>query len=217
MTANDSIGTEVQARNTSLLIVGAGGHGRVVADAALAAACWRSVTATDSDPALWSGELLPGVRLLPKDEAMELTDCVFHLAIGSADIRERISRDLIGRLATVQHPRSSVSPYAEIAAGCFIAAQAVVAPRARLGTCVIVNHGTIIDHDCTVGDCSHVAPGASLGGAAKVGERVLVGAGARLLPLVSVCSDVTIGAGAVVTKSISTPGVYAGVPAVRIK
>lgn len=202
---------------STLVVLGAGGHGRVVADAALLEGRWSGVSATDRNPARSSGELLPGVPLAPVASALAAAASI-HVAIGSAQSRQA-ECEAVGmqRLATVIHPKATVSPYAEIAGGCFIAAASVVAPQAALGSGVIVNHGAVIDHDAVVGDFCHVAPGARIGGGVRVGKRVLVGAGAALLPGLTVCDDVTIGAGSVVLASIVQPGVYAGVPARRIR
>jgi sugar O-acyltransferase (sialic acid O-acetyltransferase NeuD family) len=200
-----------------LLIFGAGGHGRVVADAALAAGQWLRVLASDRDPARCSGELLVGVALLPAYAATSAVAAI-HVAIGDAASREKEVAALPqGLLATVIHPRASVSPHAGVAPGCFIAAQAVVGPHASLGISVIVNHGAVVDHDVTVGDFSHIAPLAALGGGVTLGRRVLVGSGASIRPRVRVGDDVVIGAGAVVVNDLTEPGVYAGVPARRLK
>lgn len=231
----------------TLLIFGAGGHGRVVADAALAQGRWARVRVTDRDAArvgevLWAGLVVEAV-----DEAIAGSTEV-HVAIGSAVAREKEARALaVGfdaalshrhpttsdggfrrvavstanptalPFATVIHPHATASSHAHIGPGCFVAAQAVVAPGARLGVSVIVNHGAVIDHDAQVGDFSHVAPLAALGGGVQVGRRVLVGAGAALLPGVRIADDVVIGAGAVVRDTIEQAGVYAGVPARRVR
>lgn len=200
----------------TLLIFGAGGHGRVVADAALGTGAWSRVIATDRDPQRCHGELLPGVTLLPVDTGMAQADAV-HVAIGDAVSRRKEAAAIGAKpLATVIHSRASVSVHATIAAGCFVAAQSVVAPGARLGRAVIVNHGAVVDHDVQVGDFCHVAPLAALGGGAEVGANVLVGSGASVLPRVRVASDVTIGAGAAVCDHLAGPGRYAGVPARRL-
>ncbi|MDB5872702.1 MAG: sugar O-acyltransferase, sialic acid O-acetyltransferase NeuD family [Ramlibacter sp.] len=201
---------------SSLLIFGAGGHGRVVADAALAAGRWPSVSATDRDPARCTGELLPGVALGPA--SMAASAAAVHVAIGDAAARAREVGALPpGALASVVHPKASISPLARISPGCFVAAQAVVAPGASLGIAVIVNHGAVVDHDVSVGDFSHIAPLAVLGGGVQVGRRVLVGGGAGILPGLRVGDDVVIGAGAVVVEDLPEAGVYAGVPARRLK
>ncbi|MDB5860970.1 MAG: sugar O-acyltransferase, sialic acid O-acetyltransferase NeuD family [Ramlibacter sp.] len=203
---------------STLVILGAGGHGKVVADAALARGAWPRVVATDRNPARCRGELLPGVILLPLDAALALPDADFHVAIGSAEARERETELLSGRaLASIVHPGATVSPHAVIEAGCFVAAQAVVAPSAVLGRGAIVNHGAVVDHDAQVGAFTHVAPHAALGGEVHVGRGVLVGAGAKVLPGLRICDGVTLGAGAVVLATIGEPGVYAGVPARRVR
>lgn len=208
----------MQAQHPSrLVILGAGGHGRVVADAALAQGAWSQVLATDRDPKRCQGELLPGVPLLALRDA-ESGGAAVHVAIGNAQARERETAALGARPpASVVHPHASVSPHAAVGAGCFLAAQAVLAPAAQLGLCVIVNHGAVVDHDVRVGDFSHLAPLCSLGGGVRVGRRVLVGTGARILPGLVIADDVVIGAGAVVHGPISEPGVYVGVPARRVK
>ena len=210
--------TNVQAQHPSqLVILGAGGHGRVVADAALAQGSWSEVLATDRDPQRCQGALLPGVRLVALKHA-DASGAAVHVAIGNAQAREKEAAAFgAQRLASVIHPQASVSPHATLGAGCFAAAQAAVAPGAQLGLAVIVNHGAVVDHDVLVGDFSHLAPLCSLGGGVRIGRRVLVGTGARILPGLAVSDDVVIGAGAVVRDSIVEPGVYVGVPARRVK
>jgi acetyltransferase EpsM len=202
--------------STTLMILGAGGHGRVVADAALAQGTWQQVRVTDNDAAKYGQVLMAGLSVEPLQHALRDAGAV-HLAIGSAALRERQARGLSLPFATVLHPHASVSPYAEIGAGCFVAARAVVAPNARLGLGVIVNHGAVVDHDVQVGEFTHAAPLVALGGNVRIGRRVLVGSGAKVLPGLRVCDDVVIGAGAVVVADIDTPGVYAGVPARRVR
>ncbi len=201
----------------SLLIFGAGGHGRVVADAARLAGQWSAIVASDRDPARCRGELLAGIALLQPDGALATAQAV-HVAIGNAASREKeVAALAAGVLATVVHPQATVSSQASLSPGCFIAAQAVVAPLAGLGRSVIVNHGAVVDHDATVGDFSHIAPRAALGGRVQVGRRVLIGSGACVLSGLRVGDDVVVGAGAVVCDHLDEPGVYAGVPARRLK
>ena len=203
-----------------LLLFGAGGHARVVADAALCSGQWGALQASDRNDEVCIGELLPGVAMIRLSGLSNVkgTGDALHVSIGSNLSRQREAMVLgVERLATVVHPRASVSPYSDMAAGCFLAAQCVVAPGAQLGMGVIINHAAVVDHDVRVGDFSHVAPGAVLGGAAQIGARVLVGAGAVVLPGVWVCDDTVIGAGAVVLANILTAGTWAGVPARKLK
>jgi sugar O-acyltransferase (sialic acid O-acetyltransferase NeuD family) len=207
----------VPAGSTStLLILGAGGHGRVVADAALAQGRWARLRVTDRDVARVGEELLPWLHVEPIAEAIAGSTEV-HVAIGSALARAREAQATGLPLATIVHPQATVSRHAVIAEGCFIAAGAIVAPGARLGAAVIVNHGAVVDHDVQVGAFTHVAPRVALGGGVCVGERVLVGAGASVLPGVRIADDVVVGAGAVVRDNLDAAGVYAGVPARRVR
>ncbi|MGH6626582.1 MAG: acetyltransferase [Burkholderiaceae bacterium] len=202
---------------STLLLFGAGGHARVVADAALLTPAWRHVLACDRDPARCVGELLPDVPLLPLLDAGRI-DTMVHVAIGNNAAREREAA-FWGheRLVTVVHPQAVLSPFARLEAGCFVAAGAIVGPGARVGPGTIINHAAIIDHDVQVGAFSHIAPHATLGGAVGIGRRVLVGAGAVVLPGVTVADDVVIGAGAVVREALLEPGTYVGVPARRVQ
>ena len=201
----------------ALLVFGAGGHGRVVADAALLCRHWSAVTASDRNPISCHGELLPGVPLVAAASVSRLTGLV-HIAIGSSAAREKEAASWRpDRLATVLHPAATVSQFSRLAAGCFVAAGAVVGPAASVGSCVIINHGAVVDHDVEIGAFSHIAPNAALGGHVKVGRRVLIGAGAVVLPSVVIGDDVTVGAGAVVSTHLLEAGIYAGIPARRIQ
>lgn len=202
---------------SSLLLFGAGGHARVVADAATAQGAWLTLVATDRNPEKCTGQLLPGIDLMALPRALAL-DTAVHVAIGDNTARELESAALgVGRLATVKHRDASVAATARLGPGCFVAAHAVVAPMAQLGAGVIVNHGAVVDHDALVGDFTHVGPGAVLGGAVRLGNRVLVGAGAVVLPGISVVDDVVIAAGCVVNRPLDGAGTYAGIPARRLR
>ncbi|RYX97707.1 MAG: acetyltransferase [Comamonadaceae bacterium] len=201
-----------------LLIFGAGGHGRVVADAALLQAAWSVVTASDRDPARCRGELLPGIALQP---VAVPSGADVHIAIGGNQAREKEAREALAAggatLVSVIHPAARVSPFCAIAPGCFVAAGAVLAPGVDLDAGVIVNHGAVVDHDTHIGAFTHIAPNATLGGGVAIGQRVLVGAGAIVLPLVTIGDDITVGAGSVVRTHLTEAGTYVGVPARRIR
>lgn len=202
---------------STLLVLGAGGHGRVVADAALRDGRWREVSATDRNPARCSRDLLPGVHVALPAVALPAATAV-HIAVGNAQARQAETESVgAQRLTTVIHPDASVSASAQIGAGCFVAARSVVAPQARLGIGVIVNHGAVVDHDVEVGDFCHIAPNATLGGDVRLGKRVVIGAGASVLPGLKICDDATIGAGSVVNAGITQVGVYAGLPARKVR
>jgi len=199
-----------------LIVFGAGGHGRVAADAALLSGAFARVVASDRNPATWGGELLPGVPVLSIDEASALPGLrAVHVAIGNNPVRRDEAARLasIGPLATIIHPHASVAASARIGPGCLITAQCVVGPMAELGAGAIVNHGAVVDHDCRIGAWAHIAPGARLGGAVQVGEAALVGAGSTVLRNLRVGADATLGAGAVLLQDLPDGAAWAGVPA----
>jgi sugar O-acyltransferase (sialic acid O-acetyltransferase NeuD family) len=202
-----------------ITIIGAGGHALVAIDALLCGG-WdlSDIAVCDQNPDR-VGQLIEGIRIAPVDMA-SLQGAPFHVAIGRNDIRRRLHTEMIGNGGTaisIMHPAAIISRSASLAPGCLIAAQAVVAPHASLGSAVIVNHGGVVDHECVVGDFSHVAPAATMGGASSIGGGVLLGAGARLLPGIAVGQDAVVGAGAVVADNLDAGGVYVGIPARRAR
>ena len=196
-------------------MLGAGGHGRVVSEAALLQGKWVSVMATARNFPAHPSEFLPDVRLMEIDKAMQL-DTAVHVAIGNNAARQTEAQALgLEKLVSVVHPRACVSALSQISPGCFVAAGAVIAPAAKLGMGVIVNHGAVIDHDAEVGNFSHIAQLASVCGHAKLGQRVLVGCGAVVLSYVVLGDDVVLSAGSVASCDLLLPGVYGGMPAVK--
>lgn len=203
-----------------LLIVGAGGHAKVVIDAVR---CLHGVDfplqLADDDKALENSRFMGLSIVTPVANALE-AGRFYHVAIGSNSLRSRVAGRCIQagmNYQTVMHPHAVVSASTELGTGCFIAAGAILAPESSLGTGCIVNHGAVVDHDCRLGAFCHVAPSATLGGGATLGEGVLIGSGAIVLPGVSVGAWCVVGAGAVVLRDLPEGGTYAGVPAQRLK
>lgn len=203
-----------------LVVFGAGGHGRVAADAALASRAWRAVLACDRNEATWGSELLPGVQVLSPAALRKLAGpWALHVAIGNNALRQREARALLddeardAQLASVLHPSAAVAVGARIGAGCLLAAHCVVGPLAVLGEGAIVNHTAVVDHDCSVGAWAHVAPGARLGGAVRVGESALIGAGSTVLRNVGIGARCVLGAGAVALHDLPDDSCWVGVPA----
>lgn len=203
-----------------LVVFGAGGHGRVAADAALASAAWSEVLACDRREQLWGSELLPGVPVLAPQALRGLArPWGLHVAIGDNASRRREARALLqdeaqgAFLASVVHPRAALAPSAGIGPGCLLTAQCVVGPLALLGEGVVVNHGAVVDHDCAVGAWAHIAPGARLGGGVRIGEAALIGSGGTVLRGLTVGAASVLGAGAVALQDIPESTQWAGVPA----
>lgn len=204
----------------ALAIIGASGHGKVVADAALRSG-WQSVVFfDDSWPGLsesgdWQveGNLIVFRRVYARFDGA----CV---AIGNNAVRLRIHRELHAagaRLVTVIHPSAVVSEYAQIGSGCAIFANAVVNPFARVGHACIVNTAASIDHDCELADGVHVSPGGRLGGNVRIGEAAWIGIGASIKQGTVIGAGAIVGAGAAVVSEVSPGATVVGVPAAPVR
>lgn len=206
---------DVLTGNRRIVIVGAGGHGKVVADALIASDFLGNIFFSD-DALSTHGQRLLGFHVLGAPLQILQPSDVVHIAVGNNSIREKLFAALKQYPAfSVHHPAAVISKWANYGVGTFIAAGAVIGPDAALGKGVIVNHCAVVDHDCNVGDFSHVAPGASLAGGVSLGVGVLVGAGAKVLPGIKIGSGAIIGAGAVVTKDVMVGATVIGVPALK--
>lgn len=203
-----------------LAILGASGHGRVVADAALAAGWQEVVFYDDAWPAVSASgpwEVVGRTAELRRDSA-QLDGAI--VGIGDNTTRLLKLRDLAAGgvvLASVVHPAAVVSPRADVGEGSVIFAGAVLNPFARLGRGCIVNSCASVDHDCELADGVHVSPGAHLGGGVRVGEGSWIGIGASVIQGVSIGVGVTVGAGAAVVDDVADDETVVGVPARPIR
>lgn len=200
-----------------LVIIGAGGHGKVVVDAAQSTSSPIEIALTDEAPSKWNS-VIARQPVVSVEEAL-LGGQVFHVAIGDNAARERIAAGLLSRemrYEKIIHSRACVARTATVGEGVFLAAQSVVGPDSVVGMGTIINHGAVVDHDCQIGEFVHIAPGATLGGGVSVGKGAMIGAGANILPGVSVGSGCTVGAGAVVLGDLESNAVYVGIPARKL-
>lgn len=193
-----------------LTIIGASGHGKVVAG--IAELCgYDEIEFLDDYKSSAVCEKWPvrGPVALARE-----TNCDLFVAIGQTEERRRIVESLSGkRFATLIHPGAVIGNGVTLGEGTVVMPGAVINPDASLGKHCIVNTCASIDHDCRIGDYVHVAVGAHLCGTVLLGDRIWVGAGATVINNLSICSDCMIGAGAAVVKTIAVPGTYVGVPA----
>lgn len=200
----------------SLLVVGGGGHGRVVSEAALLSGRFSEVVVVD--PSAYENWSFSACRCV-KDEigiSARPGQWQFIPAVGDAMVRRRLFDAYIakGFLPTsVFHPAASVSPSARIGKGCAVLSGSLVGVQAVLGDGVIINNGAIVEHDCRVGDFAHLAPGAALAGGGSLGIASFLGANSSVRHGVSVAAGVTIGNGSAVSRDIMEPGIYVGNPA----
>lgn len=202
---------------SGFLILGAGGHGLVLADVALALGKWDSIAFLDDRYQDLEDELpgpvLGGMRTLDQWRG-RYPDIV--VAIGDAGRRLELLERAVGlgyRLPALVHPTAWVSPSVVLGAGTVVMAQAAVQAAATLGRGCIVNTGACVDHHCQLGDGVHVAPNAALGGNVSVGARTWIGLGAAVREGMVIGSDVLVAAGAVVVAAVADGTRVMGTPA----
>lgn len=197
-----------------LIILGASGHGKVVADIAVLNG-YRDIVFLDDDSDISNCGNIPVVG--PTTMISELEGEVF-VAVGNAEIRKRLMEQYKNReFPVLIHPSAVVAHGVEIGAGSVVMAGAVINPGTKIGRGAIVNTTSSIDHDCILGNYVHVAVGAHLCGAVSSGDLTWIGAGATVSNNVNICGNCIIGAGAVVIHSIKEVGTYVGVPAQIMK
>ena len=198
-----------------VIILGAGGHARVVADA---------VRASGGQVVAWadrkSGYLqqIDGIPVIGEEEALARREEVSYvIGIGDNAIRRRLAEQYSLNWQTVCHPSAVISASAIIGPGSVILPGAVVNAGAVIGAHCIINTHAVAEHDARIGAFTHLSPGAVLGGNVTLGEEVHIALGATVRNQISIASGTVVGAGAVVVRDISQSGVYVGVPARKIK
>ena len=206
---------KVGAWMEKLLIVGASGHGKVIADIALATKRYKEIVFVDDDETI--SECM-GFSVVGKvcDLQRFVSEYDMIVAIDNAATRQRIMDEITsmnGNVATLIHPRAVVSTYAAVGEGTVVMPGAVINADAVVGRGCIINTSASIDHDCKIGDYAHISVGAHLAGTVTIGEKTWVGIGAVVSNNLQVCESCMIGAGAVVVSDITVPGTYVGVPA----
>jgi sugar O-acyltransferase (sialic acid O-acetyltransferase NeuD family) len=201
-----------------LLIIGASGHGKVVADIALNMNKWEHISFLDDDESIESSM---GIKVVGKsNQAIELiNDYDIFVGVGNNAIREKIQEDLEIKGATLPvliHPTAIVGEEVCLAPGTVVMASVVINCCTSIGKGCIINTAATIDHDNIIGDYVHVSPGSHLAGSVKVGQQTWLGIGSIVSNDVTIDSRCKIGAGSVIVKDITESGTYVGVPARRV-
>ncbi len=193
-----------------LVIIGASGHGKVIADIALRVG-YTDIVFLDDNNSITECAGFPVVG-----KATDAADLVGDkiVAIGNAVVRERIQKSLTNVVSLI-HPSAIISRRVEIGIGTVVMGGAVINSDSKIGNGCIINTCSSVDHDCIVGDYAHISVGSHLAGTVQIGRRTWIGIGAVVRNNLSIYNDCMIGAGAVVVKNIAVPGTYIGVPAVN--
>ena len=200
-----------------LVIVGASGHGKVVADIACNLGYTDIIFLDDNAEVKKCGEFKVAGRC---DEACKYSSADFIIAIGNARIRQKLQYEFtkLGlHITSLIHPAATVASNVKIGMGTVVMAGAVINPHVDIGQGCIINTCASVDHDCTIGDFAHISVGAHLAGTVTVGRASWIGAGATVSNNIEIASDCVIGAGGVVVKNITEIGTYVGVPVCNIK
>lgn len=193
-----------------LLVIGAGGHAKVVASAAVEYG-WEIAGIVDE-----TGQRteLMGLSVLSSAEGIDAD--AFVVAIGDNKLRaERYQHYLSAGLipATVMHPDAVVDASATVGPGTVVFAGVVVNAQAQVGENAILNTGCTVDHDCRIGAHAHIGPGTNLCGGVSVGEGALIGVGSCAIPQMTIGSWSIVGAGSTVISAIGDRVTAAGSPA----
>ncbi|MFT5674681.1 MAG: UDP-N-acetylbacillosamine N-acetyltransferase [Paraglaciecola sp.] len=204
-----------------LLIIGAGGHGKVAADCAESMEIFEQIAFLDGEfPQLRQVAKWPVIGD-GKDLALDSGfDTAFFVAIGDNRTRQKLLSALFAKsceVATLIHPSAVISKYAQIAEGSLVCANAVINVDTKIGRGCIINTSATVDHDCQVEDYVHLAPGTRLAGTIKIGTGSFTGIGSVIISGKLVGKFCTLGAGSTLLNDLSDFSVAVGTPAKVIK
>lgn len=207
-----------------LVIIGAGGHAKVLH--ALALAAGHSILGVCDPQLVQQGQThWRGIPVLGGDDALKQFDPV---AIGLINgigqlVGSQARQDVFARLRqagfnfpALVHPAAWVASTARLAQGVQVMAGAVVQPDCCIGENTIINTNASVDHDCDIGTNVHVAPGATICGGVRVHDRAFVGSGATLIQALIVGNGAVVGAGVTLTRNLARDQILLG-PASRLK
>ena len=198
-----------------IAIIGASGHGKVVADIARLNQYEEIVFLDDNPDIVECGTYkVVGTSQEFRNYAKRGYDLI--VAIGNAKIPQQIQEEIEDDglcCTTLIHPSSVIAEHVEIGSGSVVMANAVINPSTKIGRGCIINTCASVDHDNQTADYVHVSVGAHLAGSVSVGERTWIGIGAVVSNNVEICGDCMIGAGGVVVKDIPENCTVVGNPA----
>lgn len=203
-------------RMTKCAILGASGHGKVIAEIAELNGYHDIHFFDDRWPTLQNVEhwRVSGDSDLLLVKAKEYDLVV--VAIGNNHIRLpkiKMLEQAGAALMPLIHPSASVSCYAVLGSGTVVMANAVVNPFVKVGAGCIINTSSSIDHDCIISDGVHISPGANIAGAVTIGELSWIGIGSQVKQLITIGVDAKVGAGATVIYDVADKTTVIGTPA----
>lgn len=206
-----------------ILILGAGGHGRVVLDILFQANQHNPIGFLDNNAALHGRRIdglpvLGGIDTLADLRKRGISGAV--IAIGDNGVRRSMG-DLLERsdfeIISALHPSAQLARNTTLGKGVVIAAGALVCAHCQIGDYAILNTGCIVDHESMIGTAAHICPGVRLAGHVTVESGAFIGIGATVVQNVRIGFEAVVGAGAVVTQDVDPMTTVVGVPARAIK
>lgn len=196
-----------------LIIIGASGHGKVVADIAKLNG-YENIVFLDDDSEV---KECYGYKVLGNSSIANKIDGDVFVAIGNSNIRKKMMENLSDRIFPILiHPSAIIANNIYIGKGSVVMAGAVINPDVCIGEGCIINTSCSVDHDCEIGNYCHVSVGSHLCGTVKLGNNIWIGAGSIISNNINICSDSFVGAGAVVIRDIVEKGTFIGVPAKKL-
>jgi sugar O-acyltransferase (sialic acid O-acetyltransferase NeuD family) len=197
-----------------LLIIGASGQGKVVADIAQKMNKWQQIAFLDDNENIKDSM---GLEVVGKsiDAFKYIEECDLFVGVGNNSLRAKIQNHLQDEGASIPiliHPQTTIAESVWLGKGTVIMAGVVINSSTKIGVGCIINTGATIDHDNLIEDFVHISPGAHLAGTVKVGQGTWLGIGTVVSNNITITSNCKFGAGAVVVKDITEPGTYVGVP-----
>ncbi len=196
-----------------LIIIGAGGHGKVIADNALKNGYTDIAFIDDNCADTCMGFAVVGT--ISDIESLNNGKTDFIIGIGNNAIRQSIAEKYDVNWIKLIHPSAQIAVNASVGKGTVVMANAVINAAATVGEHCIINTSSIVEHDNVIENYVHLSPRVALGGEVKIGADSHIGIGATVSNNIEVCDNCIIGAGAVVVSSIHSKGTYVGVPAQR--
>lgn len=198
-----------------LIIIGASGHGKVIADIALKLG-YEIIGFLDDNDSVKEICDFPVLGNTKKIQDYK-EECEFIIAIGNNSIREKIAEQYDVKWATLIHPTAVIGMHAQVGQGTVVMANAVINSCANIGRHCIINTSSVVEHDNVLDDYVHVSPNAALAGTVHIGKKTHIGVNACVKNNINITDDVIVGAGAAIVKDIKEEGVYVGVPARRMR
>ena len=203
-------------KHKKLIIIGAGGHGKVCSEIAISLKLWDDVLFLDDSSTDNNLNIVGKVS----DFTNFVQDFDFFCAIGNNELRKNLHSKILsknGNIVSLIHPKAIISSNVTIGIGTVVMAGAILNNNSTIKNGVIINSNSVIEHDCKVNDFVHVSPGCIISGSVNIGSETWIGSGSIVINNINISSKCLIGAGSLIVKDIAKPGKYFGHPVQNIE